>query len=389
MGNGADERLGACAAAAARLSCSLYQAHQAGISITRRGPVRPRARCAPDQRDRLLVARGRRPRTGRTHQLRVHLQALGHPIANDVQYGGPFPGPDRHRSWLAGDAEPASAGLGVGAGHGVPPGLGESGCAAAGRAAGPGDRAAAAPGAPAAAPRGACGSAVGAAAGGAARADRGNRAAAAAAAPSGAGCDKSEAAAADRPAGGGGAPEPGLGARRPAGPSAESALAAVLAQAAWVGGENRASDRAGAPAGARANERGVHNGAASAAAAAALAAEGQVREQRAHLSAGQGAASGNPDLGADPDPEGPHLEGPRAARGAPAGPAAQPGRLLPELERAACDPMCPHCPSVALEGYPVPPRPLWLHARRYACADWAFECPLPGWAEPGFMPPLQ
>ncbi|GAB4816797.1 hypothetical protein N2152v2_003843 [Parachlorella kessleri] len=45
---------------------------------------------APDGQTSLVECR---PRTGRTHQIRVHLQHLGHPIANDVQYGGTYGGP--------------------------------------------------------------------------------------------------------------------------------------------------------------------------------------------------------------------------------------------------------------------------------------------------------
>lgn len=33
-----------------------------------------------------------RPRTGRTHQLRAHLHAIGHPIIGDIRYGGPGTG---------------------------------------------------------------------------------------------------------------------------------------------------------------------------------------------------------------------------------------------------------------------------------------------------------
>lgn len=40
---------------------------------------------APDGATSVIEAR---PKTGRTHQIRVHLQYLGYPIANDTQYGG-------------------------------------------------------------------------------------------------------------------------------------------------------------------------------------------------------------------------------------------------------------------------------------------------------------
>lgn len=57
--------------------------------------------------------------------------------------------------------------------------------------------------------------------------------------------------------------------------------------------------------------------------------------------------------------------------------------LAPEDAR---DPDCPHCPYFAPLDYPLDLRPLWLHARSYACADWAFSAPLPDWAAEDFVP---
>ncbi|MFQ5557928.1 MAG: RluA family pseudouridine synthase [Acidimicrobiales bacterium] len=78
--------------------------------------VRHRTRMAVTERGRPAVTRYRverrfaRPRevalltceleTGRTHQIRVHLRAIGHPIVGDRDYGGARPGLDPGRPFL-------------------------------------------------------------------------------------------------------------------------------------------------------------------------------------------------------------------------------------------------------------------------------------------------
>lgn len=44
----------------------------------------------PNQLESLVRCR---PITGRLHQIRVHLKALGHPIVNDIRYGGTLTNP--------------------------------------------------------------------------------------------------------------------------------------------------------------------------------------------------------------------------------------------------------------------------------------------------------
>ncbi|MEW5311227.1 MAG: hypothetical protein WDW38_002959 [Sanguina aurantia] len=48
------------------------------------------------------------------------------------------------------------------------------------------------------------------------------------------------------------------------------------------------------------------------------------------------------------------------------------------------DPVCPHCPCLVPEGYPIDLEPMWLHAFSYSSAEWHFQTELPVWAAPGF-----
>jgi 23S rRNA pseudouridine1911/1915/1917 synthase len=64
-------------------------------------PARTRYEVVRTYRDPVEVARlACRLETGRTHQIRVHLQALGHPVVGDPLYGVNRRGPELRRPFL-------------------------------------------------------------------------------------------------------------------------------------------------------------------------------------------------------------------------------------------------------------------------------------------------
>ena len=67
-----------------------HPTHRTRMAVVRRGrPALTRYRVL-DQADGVSLVEAS-PTTGRTHQIRVHTAAIGHPIVGDATYGGPSP----------------------------------------------------------------------------------------------------------------------------------------------------------------------------------------------------------------------------------------------------------------------------------------------------------
>ncbi|KAL6781612.1 hypothetical protein ACKKBF_B08725 [Auxenochlorella protothecoides x Auxenochlorella symbiontica] len=233
---------------------------------------------APDGQTSLVECR---PRTGRTHQIRVHLQHVGHPIANDAQYGGRYAGPLASRVM--------AAALGVAW-----------------------DQMRAAAGIPAWQPDGG---------------------------PAGPGTVS----------GGEAGPEPASRGVRGSDASSDG----------WVAPEASSGD------------------------AAATA------SKRPRVAAGNLGAADARGADAFPIREPPRLQAAfGSARNADAYAQNQAFRQGEDYRapEGSLDDSCPHCPYLAPMDYPLDLRPLWLHARSYACAEWEFEAPLPDWAAADYCP---
>jgi RluA family pseudouridine synthase len=75
-------------AKAERVDLAIREVRGGGVRTGGRGARPAQTRIEPQERFSRYTLCGCHPRTGRRHQIRVHLAAIGHPLAVDPPYGG-------------------------------------------------------------------------------------------------------------------------------------------------------------------------------------------------------------------------------------------------------------------------------------------------------------